>query len=401
MAQVGVGIAMGVLAPIPIVGQIAVAIGAVAQVLMSLFSQPREVVVEILPPLQDYKDEVDQWVVNNQVLPATTTLDWTGLLKPRFQGPWAVHGREGANAAMHGAVGSAGLGFMPGTQRMTSIIQTYWADRGRLNVVSPELSSRATDVGSFYPGASQIMTALQEQCAKPQPQMYNVDTIAIEDAWDTYIRYAFELAEGIYKREKWAVQGTPLANQTREQNQRTAQAMMSRLLVGVGKQIGAIGAWTWRPEDPRDNSVFEVFIKPWCRKVRKRQENNLGRIPGAAYTSEEQGAFRDHELLVKLRTMRAILLQHPARNEVVLEDVIDPEFRSALFDATVGQRLAAGPPVAVKGGRIDPATPKDPPPPGVGGGVPFGRPDSGRIGWLVLLAAAGIGAYAARRKRWI
>lgn len=401
MAQVGVGIAMGVLAPIPIVGQIAAAVGAIAQMLLSLAAQPVEAAQIVLPPLQDYSDEVDEWVVNNQILPASSTLDWTGLFMPRFAGPWKAHGRQ-HGVAMMGATGGAGAGFWPGTQRLSSAIQTYWGVGGHFAEVSPELATRSRDTGSFYPGASQLMTALAEQCAKPQTQMYNLDTVKVLDAWETYFRYAIELAGAIYKREAWAVRGTPLADQTLAQNQAMAQAMMSPLLVGVQNQIGGMGTATWTPDSTSHKTVLDVFIRPWCEKVRRRQWNNLGRLVGAAYTTEEQGAFRDHELLVRLRTMRALLLSHPARHDIISADVIDPAFRSALFDVTVGQTLTAAAPAGKPSRPIEPGLGRDPNVPPPGGGVPFGRPGSGGKAGLVLFLGALLGlGYVARRKRWI
>src|SRR5690606_7831719 len=92
LAQIGIGIAMAATAAIPIVGAVVNAIGAIAQFLLSLAGKEREEVALILPPLQDYSEENDTWVVNNQVLPSSATFDWTGLLLPRFKGDWKAHG---------------------------------------------------------------------------------------------------------------------------------------------------------------------------------------------------------------------------------------------------------------------------------------------------------------------
>lgn len=399
MAQIGVGVAMAVLAPIPIVGQVAAAVGAIAQFLLHLAAQEPKTAEIILPPLQDYSEEVDEWVVNNQVLPATGTLDWTGLFLPRYKGEWKAHDRE-AGFASYGAVSGGGAGFMPGTQRLSSKIQTYWLPVSeRMVEASPEISASVRDTGSFYPGASQLMTALQEQVALPQSQLYAVDTNAILSAWEEYTGAALELASGIYKREDWAVKGTQLAKDSLAQNQALAQQMISPLLVGVGGEIGGFGTTQYKPWD-YSPTVLERYIRPWCEKIRRRQWNNLGRIVGAAYTNEQQGAFRDPELLVRLRTMRAILLQHPARWDVDFESMIDPGFRSDLFDATIGQRLTAGVPAPKVAKPIDPDTKPDPPPPGAGGGVPFGKYIPPGKGPWVLLAGGLALAYWGRRKRW-
>lgn len=401
VAQVGVGVAMAATAAIPIVGAIVNAIGAVAQFLLTLATQSRETAAVILPSQEAYSEETDEWVVNRQLLPACATYDWTGLLLPRFRGEWKAYGRAEKGIVARGVVGGGGLGFMPGTQRISSMIQVFWIRRGHHAEVSPELSVQHNDVGSFYPGAAQLMTALHEQCAKVQTQLYNIDTPRIISAWEEYVGAAFELAAGIYNREKWAVAGTPLADQTHAQNRVFAQHIVAPLMVGIGDQIDLLTTY-WTPNMGVPDATILRFIRRWCQQVQRRQWNNLGRIVGAAYTMPEQAAFRDPQMRNKLNMMRQVLLEHRARYDVQLADVIDPEYRAALFDRTVGETLVAPSGPGSRDATIDPDTPKDPPPPGVGGGVPFGGGGTGiGVGWPLLLAGGALGLWVAKRKRWI
>jgi hypothetical protein len=400
MAQIGVGVAMAATAAIPIVGAVVNAIGAVAQYFLALAAKPRDEVAVILPPLAEYTEETDQWVVNNQVLPVLSTFDWTGLFLPRHRGEWKAYGREGKGIEAHGVVGGNGLGFMPGTQRVSSVIQVFWLRRGHLAEASPELAASHNDVGSFYPGAAQITTAMQEQVAKVQTQMYNVNTTRIESAWEEYVGAAFELAKGIYERKPWAVQGTPLAQQTLAQNRVFAQHMVAPLIIGPSGDIDVL-ATGWTPEQGVPEGTVLRIIKRWCKRVRTRQWNNLGRITGAAYTLPTQAAFDNQQMMAKLMMMRQALLEHPARRSVVMDDVIDPAFKADLFDTTIGDTLAAGP--SKPQVAIDPDVPKDPPPPDVGGGVPFGQPPGeGGLGKVLLAGGAALAlGYIARKRKWI
>ncbi len=403
IAQAGIGIAMIATAAIPIVGAIVNALGAVALFLIDLVGKKREEVEVIFPPMAQYSEENDTWVVNNQALPALSTLDWTRLFMPRHSAEWRAFGRAEKGIEARGAVGAGGLGYMPGTQRLTSAIQVFWIQRGHAAEVSPDLSVSHNDVGYFYPGASQMVTATMEQIAKPQTQMYNVDTDAILSAWEDHIGGAFELAAGIYERRSWAVRGTPLADQTLAQNRIFAKHMVAPFLIGVDNKLDVLSTY-WNPGMgiPQNNTALR-FIRHWCSTIRKQQWNNLGRVVGAAYTDPTQGAFRNPQMYQKLNMMRQALLEHPARKDVVLADVIDPEYRAQLFDTTVGDTLAAAPPANQRANpKIDPDTPRDPPPPGVGGGVPFGGGSGSGLGKLALVGGAAVGlALLAKHKGWI
>jgi hypothetical protein len=404
MAQVGVGVAMAATVAIPIVGAVVNAIGAVAQFFLGMASRTPTEAQVIFPPMEQYSEETDTFVVNEQVLPASATLDWTRLLMPRYAGEWKAYGREGKGITARGVVGGGGVGFMPGTQRITGMIQVFWLRRGHAAEVSPEINTSHNDVGSFYPGAAQLLTALHEQCAKVQTQLYNIDTTQIVSAWEDYVGAAFELAAGIYERKTWAVAGTPLADQTLAQNRVFAQDIVAPLLRGPGGRIDLLTT-NWTPAQGVPKNTVLSIIKPWCARVRQRQWNNLSRIVGAAYTDPSQGAFRNRQMLDKLHMMRQVLLQHPARHDAKLVDVIDQNYRAQLFDVTVGDTLSAAPPPDKRGPnpKIDPDVPPDPPPPGVGGGVPFGLPGGGTNWPAILLAAGalGLGYKVAKNRRWI
>ena len=394
LANAGIGIVTNALAAVPIVGQVAGAIGALASMLISLAQDSPQQAAEFLPPLQDYSDEVDEWVVNNQVLPASGTLDWTGLFLPRYKGTWRAYPRE-HGWAMRASAGGGGVGFMPGTERINGIIQTYFVYK---SVRKGFQLSQARDQGSFYPGAAQMLTALIEQSERPQTQLYNVDTHRIEKEWREHMEGAVDLAKAIWNRNKAVLSEGKMGELTEEQARSIVQAMMSPLSVGAGDQIGGAGTYSWKPwQQGRD--VFNTFIKPWCELVRQRQMHHVGTIVGTAYTSEDQAAFQgDQQLLLKLRINRGLLLDSPWKRKVVLADMIDPAYKQQMFDATIGSTFTAQLPPPSQ--PLDPNVPPDSAPQPPGGGPPFGGvTQEGGAGRFLVGAAllAGLG-YLARKK---
>ena len=403
LANVGIGIVTNALSAIPIVGQIAGAIGGIASMLISLAKDTPKEAAEYLPPLQDYKEEIDEAVVNAQVIPSLGTLDWTGLFLPRYKGLWAAYPRE-HGWAIRGSSAGDGVGMMPGTQHLSGILQTYFLYK---SVRKGFQLAEARDQGTFYPGATQILTAVLEQVGKPQTQMYNVDTDLVRRRWRDYLLAAIEWASDAYKGNKAALEGSKLGELTTEQRQAVIGAMMSRLGVSsVGDQIGGVGTYSWSPW-AQGNNVFDTFIAPWCDRMRQRQEHYLGTIIGTAYTAEDQAAFRgDPTLLVKLRMNRALLLKSPARGGVRIANMIDPAYREQVFESTVGSTLVAQTPA---GGfpPLDANAPPDVPPQPPRGGVPFGdllSPQSSKVTLGTFVAASLVvagGAWFARKKGWI
>lgn len=405
LAHAGIGVVTNALAAIPIVGQIAGAIGGIASLLIGLAQDEPQRAAEFLPPLQDYSEEVDEWIVNNQVLPAVGTLDWTGLFLPRYRGTWRAAERE-HGWAMRGSAPGSGVGFVPGTQRVTGILQTYFVYK---SVRKGFQLAEARDQGSFYPGAAQILSATIEQAAKAQTQLYNVDTHAIERRWRDYIAGAIDLGTALWQAHggvMWggALKDAGMSTLTDEQARTIARAMMAQLTVSaVDGRIAGIGTYGWTPSNQGLN-VFDAFIAPWCERVRARQLHQLGTIVGTAYTDESQAAFAgDQQLLLKLRINRGLLLSSPWRYKVVVPDMIDPSYKGQIFDATAGDTLVAAPPV---GQVFVPDAPPDAAPQPPGGGAPF-EPEGDAAGGLGPWVAAGaaiaaaLAGWHAHKKGWI
>lgn len=407
LAHAGIGLVTTALSAIPIVGPIAGAIGALSSFLINLATYEPPVAAEVLPPLQDYKDEVDEAVVNTQVLPTLGTLDWTGLFLPRYEGEWGAHARE-HGWAMRPRSGGSGVGMVPGTQRMSGILQTYFVAKSRMEQEAWGTNlADARDQGSFYPGATQILTAVLEQVAKAQTQLYNVDTHEIEKRWRDYILGAIAWASDAWKGNKAALAGTKLSELSELQRRTVIGAMMSRLTVSTvgdcdgGACIGGVGTYTWEPSNQGTN-VFDAFIKPWCDRIRQRQEHYLGTIIGTAYTDPSQAAFAgDQQLALKLTINRGLLLKSQYRSEVRVNNMIDRDYADEIFASTVGQRFTSRLPV--EGATLDPDAPPDAPPEPPGGGVPFGEwlesPRASGVGALMVGAAALGGAYLLGRKK--
>ncbi len=344
LAKAGIAQVTTMVSAVPIVGPILKAIGDTALMLWDLARIDWPQAVEYLPPFQDYSDELDEYVVNNQVMPALETLDWTGFFLPRYSGTWAAQERK--SGWMMRGKGGGGVGFMPGTQQISGIIQTYFYYK---SVRKGFQIAESRNQGSFYPSASQILTAIQAQVQKPQTQLYNVDTHKIEKRWREYFEEATELGKGIFERKKWAIADNGLSGLTEEQSQVLAGALMSPFHVSSIKKkgekvgrIGGVGTLAWTPWAPGGESVFHAIIKPWCERIRRRQLYHIKTIVGTAYTDERQAAFQDQELLLKMRINRTLLLKSPYRRDVNRREMIDRSYREEIFQSLAGSTFSMG-----------------------------------------------------------
>jgi len=392
LARIGVGAAVTALSPVPVVGQIAQAIGGVVNLVMQLATANPYKRKELLPPAQDYAEEIDEYLVNTEILPALETLNWTSVFMPRWKGDWVLRKRQGQAFAAYAETATGNTGMIPHTQQITSKIQLRKTDpRSRYN------EYHAQDTGSFYPGASQMLTQVLQFCNAAQTQMYNVDTRAIKSAWDEYCEGAYALALRIFNGHAPTLKDAGISGWSAYDRKLLASQFISRVSVGANNIIGNPGSGFELEKAKKPNLVSTAIVAPWCDRQRQRQAHYLGTIVGAAYTDPKQAAFLDPALRSRLDLMRATLLTHPAKRRVNISSMIDPLFRTLIFQGTVGDTITAFPPsakVAETPFESDPV-PNAPVEP-LEGGFPFAPSSNGTS--ALLLAALGLGAYAMLKK---
>lgn len=168
-------------------------------------------------------------------------------------------------------------------------------------------------------------------------------------------------------------------------------------------------------------SLYETHIRPVLVEVRRRQEYFLRHSLVCAYVREGWDCFQDPKMLDLLRKQRQLLLVHPDRHLVVLDDVPNEEpfdggdFRTKLIASGVKRRppfLAGGGGRGTKGppGTLEPT---DAPPPVVppsevpmpfagaaGRCGPACREDKARVRQWTIAAVGGTAAAAAGYYLW-
>lgn len=134
--------------------------------------------------------------------------------------------------------------------------------------------------------------------------------------------------------------GTGLDKLNEEQRRIIVQQLVAPLHVSMldgEPRRGILAANAWTPKMPPDD-IVEAFVDPWCDRLEQRQSFYLETLT-VVYADPSSAAFQHSpKLRDKLKQMRALLLEHPARHQVDLRDVIDPSYRAKLFDATVGDQ---------------------------------------------------------------
>ena len=386
LANTAIGITVEALASIPVVGPIARAIGSMALMLRELARRPHDEIKDYLPPPQSYQRDAEELVMNTQLLPALSTSDWSRLFMPRIGNNPRV--REIESGWLFDSFGSgAGLGYIPGTQQISSATQAFWHRKSSRAGGSQAVHQ---DVGDFYPGPAQLMTAIDQQVQRPGPALWFVVPSDIRDAWrehrDATMSFAAELHFGR------GLGGTGLDRLNEEQRRLVVQQPVAPLHLSMldGKpRRGILAANSWTPKRPPDD-IVEAFVEPWCERMEKRQEQSLGTI-AVAYADPGSAAFqRNPRLRDKLQQMRALLLESPARHDVDLRDVVDRSYARDLFAATTGGQFKAPSTSSDQGSQ--PTVPIQmelvpsaiDPPSGPTGGAPF-------EGFLTPTPAAGTG----------
>lgn len=389
LTDTAIAIAVEALAAVPVVGSVARAIGSIALMLRDLADKAPEEVAKILPPLRVYDDAEEEFVMNNQLLPTLQTGDWTRLFTPRLDPTVSVS--ELDRGWLLDSMAGGGFGYIPGTQQISSAIQVFMAKPSYRQPTGDH-----QDIGSFYAGPAQLMTAIDQQVQQPGPALWAVVPATIRRRWREFLDGLLQRATELWEGKNLGGTGLSGLSETWRHNvvqQLVAPFHVSELEGEVRR--GWFAANSWTPGGDLDD-IFDAFVEPWCARIESMQWDAL-ETTAVAYADPESAAFEDSSRLRRrLEEMRAELLKSPARFAVDQRDVVDAEYRKLLFERTTGGSLKSpdgGGPLP-KPKRLDgkPARLREPVPPR--GGAPFERLPSGKgtSGGGVAAAAVGLAA---------
>ena len=425
LADTTVGIAVNALGAVPIVGAVVQALDSLVRMLIGVFSNNDVPPPEVLLPFQRYSQRTDEFLVR-QAMGNLETFDWDALYRPAFEGDWIAEKIEAPGMEGYAPSGpkgklrpqivpgtgwvfrprrdTNGFGFIPGSQRCTSAIQVWFTEMSERDQRSqsiwalPVNFASSTDTGDFYPGVSQLMTSIDQQCQKAQTQMWNVEVSRIRTWWYDYVRSGIQFAEDIFSG-KYKEAG--LSKLTVEQREVLARSFVAQLLVSQGIKAGPFAGSGWAPGElsSKTPTVFEEIVEPWYQRMKKRQLHNMGTL-AVATASPDGAAFRNSTMRDHLGWMQAALLESKQRWNVNIDNVVDPAFRARLLDSRGGSKFTR-PDLAIEPGRrvFVPDIPPDAIPKGPAGGYPGDQPASV---WPLSLAATALitlgGWYFLRRR---
>lgn len=354
---------------------------------------------ESFPPLQQPGDDTDEWYVRKVIFPILETGNWTSLFSPRFnpRKEWVGAPRNGGYGFAPGERHNTkdefgidtgifetggGVGFLPGFNRITSVIQVSiepfgptvqsWMEKGGH---FPIKKSIVQDVGSFYVNTGRLCSIAWSWATAEDasPNLYKIHVGTrdgdAEDSlhylWRNYMQGGLEfLRENGHQWADWSQLGLNPGGRVKDKE---------RPEFLLGSAIGcAVGSWTCsRALDSTNNnprfvrvgttppggyppgqydvsqglpngcviepmtpgytpkeddkpclvSLYDSHLVETLDKLRKRQIHYLRHSLVCAYVREGWDAFKDPELLELLRNLRTKLLTHKDRFLVQMRDV--------------------------------------------------------------------------------
>ncbi len=411
VATVSLGLGLAAVGTaIPVVGQIGAALAALAAGIVKIIKSRkakqdredaamREAMYRSFPPLQQADSVTDSGLVQNQIRTTLQTQDWTRLFLPRFKGEWVGLERDKGFAFAQGEVDkwsdefagdegeafvpSGGVGLIPGTTILTSVIQVNLDPRGTafktfLNKGSDPRGALShsnpisggqyvIDTGSFYPATARFAGLAWEWATKPgSPYLYRLDCVRMHAEWLAYceagIDYLRERVfpwwtknlnpngtiksrnlEGFfgaavyYGVGSWACQtlgGTNLHPIYTKFNTPTGyfreEMKMSNLYPGSVYSGGFLPILA-EPTKGFQNCMGTIYyrnpaIHDTLNALQKRQRHNLKYSLVSAYVRRTDAAFAgDEGLRTLLDDMRALLLKSEARMAINMLDVPEGE----------------------------------------------------------------------------
>lgn len=270
-------------------------------------------------------------------------------------------------------LGSGGLGMMPGGERIYGICQTTsnlvptGPRTGHPSMYDPRCDHRdpvtTIDLGSFYPTTTQGALSIWDFIFQIGPAMYTVDAIGLMNGREKgssdyeiqgWSQYVTEIWEGI----------VPLWRNS-DYEHRWGCSFWKGALQGLVRNYTVsnygVGVLSWVPttndalsmsdqDKWEDNNVYELIIKEALGKLHAAQLITLGRTNIAAYLpiyggvsanaqnqEKVMGAMREYIVARSFSEARRRILESDSKYNVVLADVIDPEFRKQIVDAGGGK----------------------------------------------------------------
>ncbi len=422
----GVGLA-AVGTAVPVVGQIGAAIAALVTGIVKIIKSRkqkqdkndaavREAMYRSFPPLQTADSVTDSGLVQNQVRTTLQTQDWTRLFLPRFKGEWVGIERDKGFAFAQGKVDkwsdefagdegeafvpSGGVGLIPGTTILTSVIQVNLDPRGAafkafLNKGSDPRGAVShsnpvsgaqyiIDTGSFYPATARLAGLAWEWATKPgSPYLYRLDCVRMHAEWLAYCEAGLD-----YLRERvfpWWSKNLNGDGTTQSRNLEgffgaavyygvgswacqtlggtNLHPIYTKLDIPVGRFRGDMKASNLYPGSVHSGGFLPILAEPTkgfqscmgtiyyrnpaihdtLNALQKRQRHNLKYSLVSAYVRRSDAAFAgDASLLALLDDMRAQLLKSEARMAINMLDV--PEGERHNGKDWRAQLLAAGVP---------------------------------------------------------
>lgn len=405
-AGVVIGAALGTVGiAIPIVGQIGAVVAAFASAIFAAVSankkkqdladaKVREELYKTFPPLQVQDSATDTQIVR-RIHAIAETGDWTPIFLPRFEGEWVGLERDKGFGFAPGAttvasnflgkeeqvfVASGGVGCIPNTGQITSVIQVHLDPRGSemqsflAGGTDPRLLAgayrRVVDTGAFYKSAERT-ASLHWSWAQQGPYLFRLDSKRMSDKWRAYFEGALEYIktrvfpwaqtvprvkgtnkidpnanlEGFYGAAIYQIVGAFGAEWTGGTTEHPTYTSYAKPSGRYGDQLHNHGKKSFYPLwplhhlsggflpflNPPGPGFMEGFgswwdrgpnIKAVCEKIREQQVYDLKNSLVCYYVRETDAAFAaDPELVALLREARRGWYKTARRVEIVLADV--------------------------------------------------------------------------------
>jgi len=407
--SLGLGLA-AVGTAVPVVGQIGAALAALVAGIVKIIrsrkakqdkhdAAVREAMYRSFPPLQQADSVTDSGLVQNQIRTTLQTQDWTGLFLPRFKGEWVGLERDKGYAFAQGQPGkwsdefagddgqafipSGGVGLIPGTTILTSVIQVNLDPqgaafkaflnkgsdpRGAVSYSNPVSGAQyVIDTGSFYPATARFAGLAWEWATKPgSPYLYRLDCVRMHAEWLAYCEAGIDYlrervfpwwtknlnGDGTIKSRNlegffgaavyygvgsWACQtlgGTtlhPIYTKFDAPTGRFREEMKTSNLYPGSVSSGGFLPILAEPTKGFQNCMGTIYyrnpaIHDTLNALQKRQRHNLKYSLVSAYVRRTDAAFAgDDGLLTLLDDMRALLLKSEARMAINMLDVPEGE----------------------------------------------------------------------------
>ena len=316
----GIGLA-AVGTAIPVVGQIGAAVVALGKAIYSILAAQqkvldkhqaavREALYKTFPPLQSADSVTDAGIVQNQLRAVMASQDWTSIFLPRFRGEWIGIERDKGFAFAPGKKiswsdefagdkgeafePSGGIGLIPGTSILTSVIQVNLDPRGgafqhfmsgggdprgAATAFNPASGAQyVVDTGSFYTATARLGALAWEWATRAgSPYLYRLDAVRMHAEWKAYCDAGIE-----YLRERVFPWYAKMVNARANGG---AENMNLEGFFGAAVYYG-IGSWACQLSGGTDaHPLFTRFDAPtgWYREQMKKARLYPGSVHSGAF----------------------------------------------------------------------------------------------------------------------